>query len=92
MPEALVAGHSEIECPDENKKRQLQGKQKAKVLMREVFVHNNKNESLLQKCKREGNNIRVERKAIRTTLTNPTVLFKTKRTDKNSLYLFSFLC
>ena len=82
MLEALAAGCSEIECPDENKKRQLQGKQKAKVLVREFFVHNKKIESLLQKRKREGNNIKVERKAIRATLTNPTVLFKTKRTDK----------
>ena len=89
LPEALAAGHSEIECPDENKKRQLQGKQKAKVLMREFFVHNKKIESLLQKRKREGNNIKVERKAIRTTLTNPTVLFKTKRTDEKICHILS---
>ena len=89
LPEALATGHSEIECPDENKKRQLQGKQKAKVLMREFFVHNKKIESLLQKRKREGNNIKVERKAIRATLTNPTVLFKTKRTDKKICRILS---
>ena len=42
LPEALAAGRLEIESPNENKKRQLQGKQKAKVLMREFFVHNKK--------------------------------------------------
>ena len=63
----------------------MQGKQKAKVLVRELFVHNKKIESLLQKRKREGNNIKVEHKAIRTTLTDPTVLIKTKCTDEKNL-------
>ena len=82
MPEALAAGRLEIECPNENKKRQLQGKQKAKVLMREFFVHNNKIDSLLKKRKREGNNIKAECNEIQTTLTDPNVLFKTKRADE----------
>ena len=80
LPEALAAGRLEIKSPNENKKRQLQGTQKAKVLMREFFIHKIKIDSLLQKRKRERNIIQAECNAIRTTLTDPNALFKTKRT------------
>lgn len=82
LPESMAIGKSEIQTTEESKVKQLQGKKKAKIMLREFFVHNDKIKQLIHKRKQDGFDVNEERRCIKKVLTNRAMQFKSTRITK----------
>ena len=76
IPDALKKGRKEIEL--ENLK-QLQGKTKTKVLLRELLQQQKSIDDLAIKRNRDGEDFKTERKKMKLALTDTTKQFKMER-------------
>ena len=76
LHEALAVGRDEIQSTEETKIKQLQGKKKAKIMMREFFVHDNKIKQLFHKRKQNGYNVNDEKRKVKNH--SPTLLSSSK--------------
>jgi len=82
LPESMAIGRGEIQTTEDSKVKQLQGKKKATIMLREFTVHNDKIKQLIQKRKQDGFDVNDERRFVKKALTNWSMQFKTQRITK----------